>query len=158
MRILKSFNEIFDYAEKRKRKHIRNYDFIDTKDMIITVEEVLKIHDDIIENYAGIYGIRDENQLESCILKPYTSAFGQDVYPTMFNKVAALFESLCKLHPFADGNKRTSWESMEFALLKMGYVVNVNYDESVSIIIEIINDVMDNEEVSNWLEKNSTKK
>ena len=75
MKRLKLFNELFDYGDMRKRKHIRNYDFLDPKEMIITIEEVLKIHDELIEKYGGIYGIRDEDQLESAILKPYRFSY-----------------------------------------------------------------------------------
>ena len=148
-------NELFDYKDKRKMNHIRNYDFIEQKDMIITVDQVLKIHDDTIENHGGIYGIRDEDQLESAILKPYTSAFGQDIYPTFFNKVASILEALARLHPFADGNKRTAWGSMEWALSNKGYKLNIQYDEGREIIVKIINDDIDNDEVSKWLEDNS---
>lgn len=157
MRYLKKINELFDYKDKRKMKHIRNYDFIDQEDMIINMEQVLRIHDDNIENHGGIYGIRDEDQLESAILKPYTSAFGQDIYSSFFNKAGALLDALARLHPFADGNKRTAWGSMEWVLSNNGYKLNVNYDEGRDILVKIINDDIDNDELSKWLEENSTK-
>ena len=157
MKNLKKFNELFDYGDQRKRKHIRNYDFLDKEDMIITMEEVLKIHDDFIENYGGIYGIRDEDQLESAILKPYTSAFGEDVYPTVFNKASALLEALLSLHAFADGNKRTAWHSTEKALDNKGYKLNLHYDDARPMLVNIIENKVDNEEISKWLEENSTK-
>lgn len=158
MKRLKLFNELFDYNDVRKRKHIKNYDMIDQDNMIITVEEVLEIHDNFIDKDGGIYGIRDEDQLESAVLKPYTSAFGEDVYLTDINKVAALMYAISKLHPFADGNKRTAWGSTKKALSNIGYELNVDYDESKSIIDKIINDDIDNDKISEWLEKNSTKK
>jgi len=158
MEKLKSFNELFDYKDIRKRKHIRNYDFIDQDDMIITVDQVLKVHDDLIDGDGGIYGIRDEDQLESSILRPYTSTFGQDMYPSLFDKVASLFDALLRLHPFADGNKRTAWGSMELALSNKGYRLDVDFDESSDILVKIINNEMDVEETSKWLEENSTKK
>lgn len=157
MKRLKLFNELFDYNDIRKRKHIRNYDYLDPKDMIITMKEVLEIHDELIEKYGGIYGIRDEDQLESAILKPYTSAFGEDVYPTVFNKVAALLEALLLLHAFADGNKRTAWHSVEKALSNRGYKLNLHYDDARPMLVKIIESKIDNEEISKWLEQNSTK-
>jgi prophage maintenance system killer protein len=53
-------------------------------------------------------GLRDRGLLESAVQSPFQSAFGEDAYPSIEEKGAALFRSLNANHPFVDGNKRTS--------------------------------------------------
>ncbi|WP_155769446.1 Fic family protein [Mycobacterium asiaticum] len=47
--------------------------------------------------------------LESAVLRPQATTFGDDAYPTTHEKAAALLHSLTRNHPFVDGNKRTAW-------------------------------------------------
>lgn len=62
--------------------------------------------------------LRDVGLLDSAIGRPQSSAFGQDAYPTLHLKAAALLHSLARNHPFEDGNKRTAWAA---AWLFLGY-------------------------------------
>lgn len=51
--------------------------------------------------------IRDVGLLESALARPRASAFGQDAYPDVWSKAAALLHSIVVNHPFVDANKRT---------------------------------------------------
>jgi len=53
--------------------------------------------------------IRDIGLLESASARPRTSVFGEDAYPDLWTKAAALLQSLVKNHPLVDGNKRLGW-------------------------------------------------
>ena len=53
--------------------------------------------------------VRDVGLLGSAAARPGTSAFGQDAYPDIWLKAAALLQSLVKSHPLVDGNKRLGW-------------------------------------------------
>jgi len=53
--------------------------------------------------------IRDIGLLGSACARPQTTAFGEDAYPDLWTKAAALFQSLVKNHPLVDGNKRLGW-------------------------------------------------
>lgn len=55
--------------------------------------------------------VADEGLLQSSAARPQTSAFGDDAYPTLWDKAAALLHSLARNHAFVDGNKRTAWAS-----------------------------------------------
>lgn len=70
----------------------------------LTVVEVLAIHDDQIERYGGIGGIRDRGLLEVALYRPQTG-----YYTDLIEETAALWESLSQNHPFIDGNKRTAF-------------------------------------------------
>lgn len=53
--------------------------------------------------------VRDLGLLGSAAGRPAASAFGEDAYPDLWTKAAALFQSLVKNHPLVDGNKRLGW-------------------------------------------------
>ena len=55
--------------------------------------------------------MRDAGLLESAVHRPVGSMFGQEAYADLFDKAAALLQSLAVNHPFVDGNKRTAWMS-----------------------------------------------
>lgn len=56
-------------------------------------------------------GVKFPELLDSAINRPQQSAFGEDAYPTIFTKAAALFESLAKNHAFHNANKRTAFSA-----------------------------------------------
>ncbi|MCA1671366.1 MAG: type II toxin-antitoxin system death-on-curing family toxin [Actinobacteria bacterium] len=55
--------------------------------------------------------IRDMGLLGSAAARPQTTVFGEDAYPDLGTKAAALLQSLVKNHPLIDGNKRLGWLS-----------------------------------------------
>jgi death on curing protein len=75
---------------------------------MITKEEVFLIHNEVVILHGGSNGIRDIGGLESAIARPYQTFGAKDLYPTCFEKAAAIGESIIMNHPFIDGNKRTA--------------------------------------------------
>ena len=55
------------------------------------------------------FHIRDEGLLLSAISRPAASAFGEDAYPELDLKAAALMQSVARNHALFDGNKRFAW-------------------------------------------------
>lgn len=53
--------------------------------------------------------VRDLGLLEAAAARPRASAFGEDAYPEVWSKAAALLQSIVKNHPLVDGNKRLGW-------------------------------------------------
>lgn len=70
---------------------------------------------------GGILGLRDRGSLESAVAQPEMTFDGDDLYPTITDKAAALGYSLIQNHPFLDGNKRAGHATMEVFLLLNGY-------------------------------------
>lgn len=68
---------------------------------------VLAIHHQLITEFGGTQGIRDENLLESALESPYQSFFQNDLYNSIEEKAARLGYGIICNHPFLDGNKRT---------------------------------------------------
>lgn len=60
---------------------------------MISLNEVLAIHDILIERFGGARGVRDQGALESAINRPYQTFDGAELYPTSTDKAAAIFEA-----------------------------------------------------------------
>lgn len=58
---------------------------------------------------GGAPQVRDYGLLESALARPRSTVFGQDAYPDLWSKAAALLESLGRNHALVDGNKRLPW-------------------------------------------------
>ena len=69
--------------------------------------------DDLVELARRLLGdpppIRDIGLLGSAAARPQTTAFGQDAYPDLLTKAAALLQSIVSNHALVDGNKRLGW-------------------------------------------------
>jgi death-on-curing protein len=72
----------------------------------LSAEDVLAIARVAI---GGDPAVRDLGLLDSACHRPSSTVFGEDAYPTLTLKAAALLHSLTANHPFVDGNERTAW-------------------------------------------------
>ncbi len=72
----------------------------------LSPEQILELHAVQIAHYGGSGGLRDRGGLESAAARPAMTFGGDDLYPDLPAKVAALMHSLVMNHPFVDGNKR----------------------------------------------------
>ena len=53
--------------------------------------------------------VREVGLLGAAVARPRTTVFGDDAYPDLWTKAAALLQSVVKGHPLVDGNKRLGW-------------------------------------------------
>ncbi len=79
----------------------------------LSLDEVLELHEKVLQRSGGSSGVRDEGALESALAQPQMSFGGQELYPTLAEKAAALSFSLINNHPFVDGNKRIGHAAAE---------------------------------------------
>lgn len=79
----------------------------------LTEKEIIFINATVIKSYTPTEEIRvkDPSLLKSVVYRPQQSAFGEDAYPTIWLKAAALFESIAKNHAFVGGDKGTAFAS-----------------------------------------------
>lgn len=75
--------------------------------------------------------IRDMGLLAAAVARPQASAFGDDAYPDLWSKAAALLQSLVKNHPMVDGNKRLGWLATAVFLELNGVDVTVASNDDV---------------------------
>lgn len=74
----------------------------------LSVEQVIALHAMQLRRYGGATGLRDRGSLESAVARPAMTFGGEDLYPDVATKAAALMHSLALNHPFLDGNKRVA--------------------------------------------------
>jgi death-on-curing protein len=80
--------------------------------LYLSLEQLIAIHAAQLSRYGGGAGVRDRAGLESAVARPQASFGGEDLYPDLQAKAAALAHSLVANHPFVDGNKRTGAHAM----------------------------------------------
>ncbi len=121
---------------------------------MILLEDILNLHKLSIEKYGGSHGLRDSGLLESAIARPFQSFGGEDLYPSIFEKVAALGESLIINHPFIDGNKRTGTVAMIALLEENGLRLSADENDLYNFVISISTGEKKFEEIVEWLKEN----
>ncbi len=117
----------------------------------ITIGEVLGIYQRVMQETGGLIGIRDLGALESAVAQPYMTFDGNELYPSLAEKAAALGFSLIQNHPFADGNKRTGHAVMESFLALNEYEINASTDEQVEVILSLASGKLSRDEFTDWL-------
>lgn len=100
---------------------------------------VYEIHEFIIAETGGLPGFREATLLHSAVARPFATFGGTELYPTDFEKAAALFHSLIKSHPFMDGTKRTAFAAALFFLESCGHSIPEQFplDEVVDFCVSI---------------------
>ncbi len=74
---------------------------------LLTVEDVIQIHDEQLAAYGGAPGIRDQALLESAVMMPQASFGEAYLHEDLFHMAAAYAFHIAQNQPFLDGNKRT---------------------------------------------------
>ena len=72
----------------------------------LDVDNLIELAGQVID---GEVKVRDYGLLASAAARPETTVFGQDAYPDIASKAAALLHSICTKHALIDGNKRLVW-------------------------------------------------
>lgn len=126
--------------------------------MIPSVEEVLYLHDRIIQRSGGSHGVRDVGLLKSALARPLASFGGKDLYPTVNLKAAAIVHSLLLNHPFVDGNKRTALAVMVYFLKNNGFKLKAGKKELVNFALWVENKKPDIKKIANWIKKHTIKR
>jgi len=117
----------------------------------LTLAEVLDLHRRIIEQTGGSPRLRDLGALESAIAQPRMTFGGENLYPTLVDKAAALCFSIIHNHPFVDGNKRVAHAAMEVFLILNGFQIHASADEQEQIMLGLASGNLSREQLVTWL-------
>lgn len=74
----------------------------------LTIEHILQIHALVLMRDGGADGVRDIGRLEAAVATQYQEVFGEELYPSVCQKTAAMMRGIIGDYPFSDGNKRTA--------------------------------------------------
>lgn len=97
----------------------------------LSLDEVLVIHERLIERFGGAAGVRDRGLLESALFRPQTG-----YYDNLEQMATALFESLLINHPFVDGNKRVAFFATDVFLRLNGWKLQVDAKEAYAFLMQ----------------------
>jgi death-on-curing protein len=118
---------------------------------MISIEQVITIHEILIDKFGGAKGLRDLALLESALSRPYQTFGGTELHENQFQKAAAIIQSLLINHPFIDGNKRIGFVVMRLILLEKGWEINATQDEKYLFVLNIASGKMEFNEISDWI-------
>ena len=124
---------------------------------MIDLNEVLTLHKSLIDNFGGSHGVRDRPLLESALARPFQTFDGAELYPSIFEKAAALVESILINHPFIDGNKRTGYGLFRIYLGLYGFEISASMENRYELIINIASGTLKFEGIVLWLQQHTKK-
>nr|WP_277877168.1 type II toxin-antitoxin system death-on-curing family toxin [Sphaerospermopsis sp. FACHB-1094] len=118
----------------------------------MTEQMVLAIHEDLISQYSGLSGVRDQALLEASLARP-RHRFSYQPEVSLLELAAAYGFALCKNHPFVDGNKRTAFMAMYVFLGLNAYSFNAPEPEIVLVMESLAAGEIDENALQVWLAK-----
>lgn len=112
--------------------------------------------DDVVAIAAMLLGdpppIRDIGLLGSAVARPQTTVFGEDAYPTIWEKAAALLDSIVNNHALVDGNKRLGWlATFTFLRINGASVARATNDDVYDLVIRVATSHMAIDELADAL-------
>lgn len=125
----------------------------------LTTNQVIAINTIQIQIYSPKepVGVKDPSLLDSAINRPKQSVFGNDAYPSIYEKAAALFESLAKNHAFHNANKRTALASLIVFLKINHYKWTMGIEEEQDFAVDVVNHKYTFEEIVKTIKNNAEK-
>ena len=123
--------------------------------LYLSVEQLLRVHQLQIKAFGGSAGLRDRGGLESAVARPQMTFGGEDLYPDLASKAAALMHSLVMNHPFVDGNKRVGAMAMELLLSANGHGLEASDDEVVEVALAVARGELSAEALAIWIRQRS---
>lgn len=105
----------------------------------LTVRDIVKINAKLITKTSKgeMIGVRDATALDMAVEQPKQIVFGEELYPSIYDKAAILSINLAKRHPFQNANKRTALVAMMTFFIMNGYKTTFSREEAVSLLLTI---------------------
>ena len=119
----------------------------------LSKEQVIILHNRLIEETGGSHGVRDDNLLESALEAPFQSFGGSDLYPTIQAKAARLGYGLIMNNCMIDGNKRLGTHVMLVFLALNGIELSYTQKELYKIVLDVAASRKGYEELLEWILK-----
>ena len=119
--------------------------------IILSKEQIILLHSNLITETGGSEGIRDEQLLESAINAPFQTFDNIEVFPSIQQKAARLGYGLIKNHAFIDGNKRIGTHAMLVFLALNKIELEYTQSELSDTILKVASDEYSFEDLLKWI-------
>lgn len=117
----------------------------------LSYEQVLRLHDALIEEFGGTAGIRDQGLLDSALNMPFSTFGGRYLCTSLQAKTAQLGFGLVSNHPFVDGNKRIGAHVMLVFLALNGIELDYKQEDLIDIILEVASGQANAQGLLEWI-------
>lgn len=122
---------------------MREVDYLDLEALLLLTRKL------------GAGPVRDVGLLDSAAARPRSSVFGEDAYPTLWLKAAALLHSVCRNHALVDGNKRLGWLATVSFLALNGFDVVLQDDDAFDLVMSVADGSLDVDTIARVLEEST---
>jgi death-on-curing protein len=119
--------------------------------LYLSVEQILDLHAFQLERYGGASGLRDRDALESAAGRPQATFGGEDLYPDLAAKAAALMHALVANHPFIDGNKRVGAHAALVFLKANAMTLDLSAAELTAVTLAVARGEVEAEALAIWI-------
>ncbi|MGM9937240.1 MAG: type II toxin-antitoxin system death-on-curing family toxin [Candidatus Ornithomonoglobus sp.] len=120
---------------------------------ILTKQQVLLLHSQLIDSFGGSDSVRDAALLDSAINTPFQTYGGKELYPTLLDKAARLCFGLVRNHPFVDGNKRIGTHAMLVFLAINNIELEYTDDELINLILSVASGIKNDTHILQWIQQ-----
>jgi len=124
----------------------------------LSVEQVLALHALQTARFGGARGLRDRGGLESAVARPQMTFGGEDLYPDVPSKAAALLHSLVQNHPFVDGNKRVGAHAMVLFLVVNDHEPEFSARELTEMTLAVARGDLPVETIAIWIRQRTRRR
>jgi len=123
----------------------------------LTLDDVTELGIAMLAEEGQEFLIADVGLLDSALMRPQASAFGEPAYPTLWIQAAALMQSLARNHALVDGNKRMAWAATKLFLRFNGIVLRApSSDRGERFVLDVVTRSLAVPEIAQRLESWST--
>ena len=119
--------------------------------IILSKNQIILLHHQLIEETGGSHGLKDEGLLESALAAPFQSFDGKDLFPSVYQKAARLGFGLATNHAFIDGNKRIGAHAMLVFLLINGIHLEYTQEELSDLFLGVADNTKEYPDVLYWI-------
>ena len=119
--------------------------------ILLTVDEIIKLHSLLCRKTGGADGLRDRGLLESAVYSAEMTFGDAEIYPTLEEKCARLCYALTSNHPFADGNKRIGILVMLTTLRLNGILLKYTQAELIDLSLSAASGKLSYEDILAWV-------
>jgi death-on-curing protein len=118
----------------------------------LSPHDLLIIHQSLLTEFGGMVGITEAgfSRLETAAATPRQTMFGDDLYPDLASKAAALVFSITRNHPFSDGNKRVAVVALDVMLTRNGWRLTASNDAMYDLAMAAANG-LEREAIEEWV-------
>jgi len=121
----------------------------------LPLRALLDLHDELLVEHGGAPGLRDAGALESSLARPYQLIADGDKTLMIFDLAAALCASICRNHPFVDGNKRAAFVALGVTLGLNGFELDTTEREAADRILTLAAGTQSEAEFRDWVADHS---